>query len=221
MSSIKPIQIWGKEGPNPLKVAMVVAELNLPHEIIPIAFDKVKEPDYLTINPNGRIPAIYDPNTGLTIWESGAIIEYLIDQYDKDQSLSYTSGTINAYHTKKWLYFQVSGQGPYFGQAVWFKKNHVERIPSALNRYLAEIKRVVSVLEQHLKKQREQYESEPWLVGDRLTYSDIAFVPWQLVIARILSEELGPYRMEQFEEVTGWLNRLTARQAIKKVLPVS
>lgn len=74
-SQIKTIKVWGKGGPNPPKVAILLGELGLPHELIVVPLSKAKEPEYLAINPNGRIPAIYDPNTDLTLWESGAIIE--------------------------------------------------------------------------------------------------------------------------------------------------
>ena len=218
MSSIKPIKIWGQDGPNPPKVAILVEELGLPHEIIPVSFGDVKKPDFLKINPNGRMPAIYDPNTDLTLWESGAIIEYLIEKYDTDRKLSYAPGSNDAYHTKQWLYFQVSGQGPYYGQAMWFKRYHPERVQSALDRYLNEMKRVTSVLDGHLKRQKEKYGSEPWLVGDRITYADLAFLTFQLFVPDILSEDLKPFDLDQFTEVSGWVARLKERPAVKKVL---
>ena len=98
------------------KVAIVLAELDLPHEIEDVQFADVKKPDFLKINPNGRMPAIHDPNRDLTLWESGAIIEYLVEVYDKKQKLSFPAGSNEAYLAKQWLYYQVSGQGPYFGQ---------------------------------------------------------------------------------------------------------
>ena len=69
-------------------------------------------PVYEKVNPNGRVPAIEDPNTGITLWESGAIIEYLIEKYDTSKSLTYDTEP-EKYHLKQWLYFQTSGQGPY------------------------------------------------------------------------------------------------------------
>ena len=106
MSSFQPIKIYGKGGPNPPKIAMLVRELSLPHEIIPQSFPSLKEPEYLAINPNGRMPAIHDPNTGLTIWESGAIIEYLIEKYDTERKMSFAPGTDEYWHAKQWLFFQ-------------------------------------------------------------------------------------------------------------------
>jgi len=90
-SQIKPIKVWGSghsnptrsviicnyvilifsDGANPPKGAILLEELGLPHEIVPVPFSDVKKPDYITINPNGRVPAIRDPNTGITLWESG------------------------------------------------------------------------------------------------------------------------------------------------------
>jgi glutathione S-transferase len=75
-----------------------------------------KEP-YKSINPNCRVPAIEDPNTGITRWKSGAIIEYLIKTYDKQHNISFAPGSKEYCESKQWLYYQVSGQGPYFGQA--------------------------------------------------------------------------------------------------------
>jgi glutathione S-transferase len=106
MSGIQPIKVYGKGGPNPPKIAIICRELNIPHEIVAQTFPSLKEPEYLAINPNGRMPAIKDPNTGLTLWESGAIIEYLIEKYDKDLKISFAPGTTEYYLAKQWLFFQ-------------------------------------------------------------------------------------------------------------------
>ena len=137
-STTKPITFWGSAlGPNPGKVYMILKELNIPFEQIEVALSEIKGPEYTKHNPNGRLPAIHDPNTDLTIWESGALIvsreiswfikhlltvviqEYLVDKYDKQHKLSYPAGTNEYYLTKQWMYFQMSGQGPYYGQA-WY-----------------------------------------------------------------------------------------------------
>lgn len=86
-------------------------ELSLPYES---EFPKVHEEPYISVNPNGRLPAIEDPNTGITLWESGSIIEYLLDTYDKEHKLQYTSFP-EKYHQNNWKHFQMSGQAPYFG----------------------------------------------------------------------------------------------------------
>jgi glutathione S-transferase len=220
-AQIKPIKVWGEGGPNPPKVTIILGELGLPSEIIPVPFSDVKKPEYLAINPNGRLPSIHDPNTGITLWESGAIVEYLIERYDKDHKLSFALGTPEYYHAKQWLFFQVSGQGPYYGQASWFKKFHPEHIPSALDRYVKELHRVTNVLEGWLARQKEEHGSSvgfdgPWLVGNKLSYADIAFILWQKIIAVVLDKD--EYNEEDFPHVNEWLGRLTSRETVKSAL---
>ena len=218
MSSLKPIKLWGQHGPNPPKIAVLLKELNLPHEIINIPFSDIKKPDYLSINPNGRIPAIEDPNTGLTLWESGAIIEYLIERYDTAQKLSFPAGSNESYLAKQWLYFQVSGQGPYYGQYAWFKKYHPEQVPSAVERYAKEINRVTGVLEGHLRKQKEAFPAAadgPWLVGGRISFADLAFVPWQTITEMFM--EKGEYDPAAYPLVKAWVTRMAERESSKAV----
>ena len=216
-SNVKPIKVYGKGGPNPPKVAMILEELGIPHEIIDTQIADTKSPEYLTINPNGRLPSIHDPNTDLTLWESGAIVLYLVDRYDTDHKLSFKSGTDEAYLAQQWLFFQASGQGPYYGQAAWFTKWHPESVPSALERYVKEINRICGVLEGHLQKQNAGAKNDgPWLVGGRCSYVDIAFLPWQLVAAKFLK---GPdYTPENFPLVHQWVENVRNRKGVKSVL---
>ena len=220
-SQIKPIKVWGQGGPNPPKVAIILAELGLPHEIVPIQFSEVKKPDYLAINPNGRIPSIHDPNTGLTLWETGAIIEYLMERYDTEHRLSFAPGTPESYHAKQWLYFQVSGQGPYYGQAVWFKKYHPEQLPSAVERYIKEINRVTGVLDKYLAQQKEEHGGSdgPWLVGNKMSFADLAFVTWQGLLGRLFEKD--EYDEENYPHVKEWIGKMMSREAAKTVLAQS
>jgi len=211
---MKPIVIYGKTGPNPPKVRMLVEELGLPYELIDTPFSELKKPEFLAINPNGRMPAIHDPNTNLTLWESGAIIEYLVDKYDTDHTISFPAGSNEAQLARQWLFFQVSGQGPYYGQAVWFTKFHSEQLPSAQDRYYREIERVVSVLNGHLEKQDKGADG-PWLVGGKFSYADLAFVPWQVIAGSALS---GKFDLSPYTVANRWFERLQARAAIKKVV---
>ena len=217
-SQIKPIKVWGQHGPNPAKVAIFLKELGLPHEITPTQFSEVKKPEYLAVNPNGRLPAIHDPNTGITLWESGAIIEYLMERYDTKHRLSFAPGTPEAYHAKQWLYFQASGQGPYYGQAVWFKKYHPEQLPSAIERYVKEINRVSGVLEGYLAQQEQEHGGSdgPWLVGNKLSYADLAFIPWQRIVGGVIGKD--EYNEDNFPHVKEWLSKLTGRETVKTVL---
>jgi glutathione S-transferase len=205
---------------------MLLEELRLPYTHMPIDFKDVKSPSYLSINPNGRLPAIHDPNTGLTLWESGAILEYLAERYDTDRRLSFAPGTNEAYLAKQWLFFQASGQGPYFGQATWFKMYHHEKVPSAFERYVGEVKRVSGVLEGYLGGLKEKMKEDedggregsdgPWLVGGKMTYADIGFIPWYCWMEWFLEEE--EFSLGEYPVVKDWLDRMRAREAVDKVL---
>jgi glutathione S-transferase len=212
-SSLKPITIYGKHGPNPPKVRMLCEELGLPYDLQDTQFPDLKKPAFLAINPNGRMPAIHDPNTDLTLWESGAILEYLVEKYDTEHKLSFPAGSHEAQHARQWLFFQVSGQGPYYGQAVWFTKYHPEQVESARERYYKEIERVTSVLDGHLQKQDKGADG-PWLVGGKFSYADLAFVPWQ-VMTGLLADKID---VEKYAAVSDWLERLKKREAIGKVV---
>ncbi|KAJ5112716.1 glutathione S-transferase Ure2-like protein [Penicillium argentinense] len=207
---LKPIKIYGGSfGPNPFKVSIILRELGLPVEEIPTDFSEIKTPDYEALNPNGRLPTIQDPNTEITLWESGAIIEYLIETYDKNQNISFAPGSMEAHHARQFLHFQMSGQGPYYGQAVWFKRYHPERVQSALDRYIKETRRVSQVLERILAHRE-------WLVGDKISYADLAFVSWQNAAKNMLSD-VG-YDENEFPNVASWLERMNSRPVVRELI---
>lgn len=108
----------------------------------------------------------------------------------------------------------ASGQGPYYGQAVWFTKFHPEQIESAKERYYNEIKRVTSVLEGHLAKQPRGVDG-PWLVGGKFSYVDLAFVPWQHMMMVLLP---GTIDLSEFTVVKDWMDRMMARKAIGNIM---
>ncbi|CAI7649767.1 unnamed protein product [Penicillium discolor] len=209
-STIKPIQLYGSLlGPNPLKVAIVLTLLELQYEIIQVPFSKVKEPEYEAINPNGRLPSIHDPNTNLTIWESGAIIEYLIERYDTNEprKLSFAPRSAEAELARSFLHLQATGQGPYYGQA-------------AVERYVNEAKRVTGVLDKWLGKQKEANEKNlgdgPWLVGNKLSYADLAFIPWQKTAHTVYVDE--GFNVDEFPNEKEWFERMTSKKPIKDIL---
>ncbi|KAH8681453.1 glutathione S-transferase [Xylariales sp. PMI_506] len=206
-ATMKPIILHGDaKAPNPWKVVMILEELELPYEHKFVDFALVKQEPYILLNPNGRLPTIEDPNTGLTLWESGAIIEYLVETYDKDNKISFTSFP-EKFLLKQYLHFQMSGQGPYYGQLGWFKLFHPEKVESALKRYEEQVFRVVSVLDKIL-------EGKQWLVGNKCTFADIAFIPWEQVIRFISPETLERYK--EYPNYSAWFERVTARPAIAK-----
>lgn len=205
--SLKPIVLYGHAtGPNPWKVVMTLEELNIPYNVKMVDFPDMKKEPFESVNPNGRVPAIEDPNTGITLWESGAILEYLVETYDKQHTISFASGSQDYFYAKQWLHFQMSGQGPYFGQAVWFTRFHHEKLESAKERYYKEINRVSGVLDKYLA-------GKEYLVGNKFSYVDLAFVPWFEILPWLEIDV-----SKDFPNLDAWLNRQKARPAIAKTL---
>ncbi|RKK19247.1 hypothetical protein BFJ68_g17619 [Fusarium oxysporum] len=203
---MKPIILYSHQyGPNPWKVALILEELELLYETKFVDFAAVKKEPYLSLNPNGRLPTIQDPNTGIILWESGAIVQYLIEQYDKTHKISYSEFPQN-HHLRQWLFFQVSGQAPYYGQASWFSRFHPEKIQSAIDRYVSEMHRVNGVLERVLKHR-------DWLVGDKCTYADLAFIAWQRWAPKYGGEDI----YQKFPSVEAWVKRMEARPTVQRV----
>ncbi|KAI1138478.1 glutathione S-transferase [Hypoxylon sp. FL0543] len=212
---VKPIRVWvTPPGSNSWKVIFLLEELGLPYEVESLKFENIKKKPFTDINPNGRVPAIEDPNTDITLWETGAIIQYIIAKYDTEHVLSYN--TFKEQNLcNQWLMFQVSGQGPYYGQCTWFTYLHKEKIPSAIERYTNEVRRVLGVLEGVLA-----ITPEPrWLVGDRMTFADMAFVPWNNRLELLLSvpEEK---KWEGFPHVQAWHESMTRRPSWIKSMEV-
>ncbi|KAI9041808.1 uncharacterized protein KD926_006532 [Aspergillus affinis] len=180
---MQPIILYSHQyGPNPWKVALILEELNIPYKTQFVDFSEVKKEPYVKLNPNGRLPTIDDPNTGLENWESGAIL-------------------------KQWLFFQASGQAPYYGQASWFKRAHPEKVQGVIDRYVNEIHRVTGVLESVLK-------TREWLVGDKCTYADLSFIAWQRWAPRYGGEDI----YKKFPGVGAWIERMKTRPSVQKAL---
>lgn len=206
MSSLKPLTLWSHAGgPNPWKVAIVLNELDLPYEIKIPDGSTIKQKPYTDLNPNGRMPTIQDPNTGMKLWESVAIIQYLVETYDKEGKISHNSGA-ERFEQLQWLLFQASGQGPYFGQAAWFQFFHAEKIPSAVERYQNEIARVNGVLDLYLA-------DHEWLVGNKLTVADLAFVTWANFGAAM---DGGKTKEKNCPAYDAWLAKMNDRPSVKK-----
>ena len=186
-----------------------------------------------------------DPNTNLTLWESGAIILYIIENYNPKRALTFD--TLNERHLlNQWLAFQISGQGPYYGQSAWlafmpiisidleyraynanvsyyrFNHYHPEKIQSAIDRYSDQLKRVLSVIEGHLSGTAPAVDSSPpgpreWLVGDKMTFADLAFAPWNELARMALPTGPAVDPLEEFPHVQAWHKRMTSRESFQKV----
>lgn len=213
---MKPLTLYGDGGPNPTKVITILEMLSIPYTTINIPLSDVKGASYTALNPNGRLPTLVDPNTDLTLWESGAIITYLASTYDPSHALSFPANSADAWHAQQWLHFQMSGQGPYYGQAFWFQRHHPEPVPSAVKRYVDEAKRVMGVLDGWLAAQTPDADGRKWLVGGRCSYADAAFVSWQLVARHML--DIRAEDAAKFPELNAWLDAMLADEGVRRAL---
>jgi GSH-dependent disulfide-bond oxidoreductase len=210
------LQLYSLPTPNGVKVAIALEETGLPYEPHLVRFDQndQKSPEFLSLNPNGKIPAIIDPNgpdgKPLALFESGAILLYLADKTGK---LLPTQASLR-HETIQWLMFQMGGVGPMFGQLGFFHKfdgrHYEDKRPR--DRYVAESKRLLSVLEQRL-------EGRTWLMGDEYTIADIATFPW----VRGLDFFYGAGELvafDSFSNVKRALAAFTARPAVARGLTI-
>ncbi|KAF7588403.1 hypothetical protein BBP40_005732 [Aspergillus hancockii] len=207
------ITLYTTQTPNGNKASILLEELNIPYTVHKHDFSARthKEPWYLDINPNGKIPAITDTFSDgqeIHIWESGNVLKYLVEQYDPEYRLWYPHGTRESYELFSWLFFQVSGVGPFQGQATHFLRHAPEKIPYALDRYRNESRRLYSVLETQLAK------NKGYIVGDKFTIVDIAF--WSLAA----TAPWAGLDLSEFPAVQEWYERLLKRPSIARGMNV-
>lgn len=169
------IQLYSLPTPNGVKVSIMLEETGLPYEPHLVRFDANDQmsPEFLSLNPNNKIPAIIDPNgpgeKPLALFESGAILLYLADKSRKLIPLD----EAGRYETIQWLMFQMGGIGPMFGQVGFFNKfagkDFEDKRPR--DRYAAESRRLLGVLDERLRERQ-------WIMGDDYSIADIATFPW-------------------------------------------
>eukprot|EP01087_Luapelamoeba_hula_P001172 TRINITY_DN1091_c0_g2_i1.p1 TRINITY_DN1091_c0_g2~~TRINITY_DN1091_c0_g2_i1.p1 ORF type:complete len:222 (+),score=42.10 TRINITY_DN1091_c0_g2_i1:95-760(+) len=191
-------------GPNGWKVAALLNELGLTYESKFVDFQN-KPAEFLAIAPNGRIPVIVDHSRNdKTLFESVAILLYIVHHYDKENRLWFTNEDEIA-DAHQWLLFQVSGIGPYFGQKAWFSNFHPEKVPSAIERYEKEIKRVLGVLETYLADGKE------WFVGGKYSIVDINNYPWLSAVPWLLG---GPEAFDAFPKTKAYVERVGQQRGV-------
>lgn len=192
--------------PNGVKIPIVLEELGVPYAIhrVDLSANEQKQAVFLAINPNGRIPAIVDhdgPDGGaLSVFESGAILLYLADKFKRLMP----ADPIGRVRALEYLFFQMGGVGPMFGQAGWFMRQD-EKVPMAIARYQTESHRLTEVLEARLSTQ-------PWLAGDEYSIADIANFGW-LRVATYAGIDLANY-----PSVERWVQIVEARPAVQRAL---
>ncbi|CAI5759190.1 unnamed protein product [Candida verbasci] len=173
-----PIKLYSFPTPNGVKISIFLEVLGLKYvpTKVNILKNESKSDWFVKLNPNGRIPTIEDPNTGITLSQTGAILQYLADKYDTDLKYSYKFGTPEYYKTLEYLIFQVSENGPIQGQANHFKIYAKEKIQYGIDRYITDVKRIYGVYEDILS--RNAANDSLYLVGDHYTIADFALVGW-------------------------------------------
>ncbi|KAL0486237.1 glutathione S-transferase [Acrasis kona] len=201
----KQITLWTHVGgPNGWKVNALLRELNVSFESKYVEFSN-KDPEFLKVQPNGRIPVIIDHNRNdKVLWESVAILLYLVHHYDKDNKLWFTNeDEISDAH--QWLLFQASGVGPYFGQKAWFSNFHSEKLPSAIERYEKEINRVLGVFEKVL-------DGKEWLVGNKYSIVDINNYVWLVMVPWLSGQET----LDKYPNVKAYIGRIGEQKGVKE-----
>ncbi|HKX43985.1 MAG TPA: glutathione binding-like protein [Burkholderiaceae bacterium] len=210
------LQLYSLPTPNGVKVSIMLEEIGLPYEPHLVRFDTNDQnsPEFLSLNPNNKIPAIIDPNgpggQPLPLFETGAILWYLAEK--TGQLLPQDAA--RRYETLQWLMFQMGGIGPMFGQVGFFHKfagkAYEDKRP--LQRYVDESRRLLAVLERHL-------EGRAWIVGDAYGIADIATFPWinNLVGFYEAGDLVG---FADFKNVARVLQAFKARPAVVRGLTI-
>ena len=204
------LQLYSYPTPNGVKASIALEELGLPYEahLVTLSDVDVKSPEFLSLNPNNKIPAIVDPNgpdgSPIGVFESGAILIYLGEKTGK---LIGANATEKA-HIIQWLMFQMGGLGPMLGQLGFFTKFAGSEIedPRPKERYIAEAKRLLAVLEGAL-------EGRDWIVGD-YSIADIAIVPWLNALEFYGTKDIVGW--SEHKNLVAYLDRFYARPAVDK-----
>ncbi|MCK1735087.1 glutathione S-transferase N-terminal domain-containing protein [Bradyrhizobium sp. 138] len=209
------LQLYSLPTPNGVKVSIMLEEIGLPYEVHLVDFgkDDQKTAEFVSLNPNGKIPAILDPNgpggRPLPLFESGAILQYLAEK--TGQLLP--EDAVRRYQTLQWLHFQMGNVGPMFGQVGFFHKfagkDFEDKRPR--DRYVAEAKRLLGVMEMHLAGRQ-------WFMDD-YTIADISMLGWvRNLIGFYGAGDLVEFT--QFKSVGAWLERGLARPAVQRGLHI-
>ncbi len=210
------IQLYSWPTPNGVKVSIALEELGLAYEphAVNIGKNETWNPEFLSLNPNGKIPAIIDPDgpggRPLALFESGAILLYLAEKTGR----LIPADPAGRYETAQWLFFQMAALGPMFGQLGYFHKFAGREIEDKrpLNRYRDESKRLLGVLESRLA-------GREWIMGAEYTIADISLIGWvRNLIGFYEARELVEY--DALKAVPAWLERGLARPAVQRGLEI-
>lgn len=210
------LQLYTFPTPNGVKISIMLEELELTYEAHKVMLNETTTPEFLSLNPNNKIPAIIDPDgpdndKPFALWESGAILIYLAEKHG--QFLS--SDPVERLKTLQWLMFQMGGVGPMFGQYNFFNlfggKDIEDKRPK--ERYENETKRLLSVLEGQLS------QGHDYIAGANYSIADISLIGWLnfLKSYQDVGEQIG---FESYSAVNQWLDKCLERPGVQKGLAV-
>lgn len=210
------IQLYSLPTPNGVKASIMLEEIGLPYEphLVDFATDDQKSAEFLSLNPNGKIPALIDPDgpggRPLALFESGAILLYLADKTGK----FIPADPAGRWQAIQWVMFQMGGVGPMFGQLGFFNKfagkDWEDKRPR--DRYVAETKRLLGVMD-------KQLEGRDWFLGDEYSIADISMLGWvRNLIGFYEARDLVGF--EGYANVAAWLERGLARPAVQRGLGI-
>lgn len=200
------IELYTAATPNGHKISIALEELGLEYRVhdLDLMTLEQKKPEFLAINPNGRIPAIVDTdNDDFAVFESGAILLYLAEKTGKLMPSEPKARS----QVIQWLMFQMGGVGPMMGQANVFYRYFPEKIPAAIERYQKEGRRLFEVM-------NTQLEKHAYLAGDEYSIADIATFPWVRIY------DWSGVDISGLDALQNWLERIAARPAVAKGLAV-
>lgn len=210
------IQLYSLPTPNGIKVSAMLEEIGLPYEphLVNIMEDDQLTPEFLSLNPNNKIPAIIDPDgpggKPLGLFETGAILIYLAEK----TGMFMSQDPAEKYETIQWVMWQMGGLGPMLGQFGFFYAFGGKDIedPRPRDRYINESKRLLGVLDKHL-------EGRAYIMGDDYTIADIASWPWVRGISSAYKAD-DVLELAQFENVVRWRAACMARPASEKAVNI-
>ena len=210
------IQLYSLPTPNGIKVSAMLEETGLPYEphLVSFGTNDQMSPEFLSLNPNNKIPAIIDPNgpdgKPMGLWESGAILVYLANKSGQ----LFPEEPSKRYETLQWLMFQMGGAGPMFGQFGFFHKFAGSEIEDKrpYERYQGECIRLLGVM-------NAQLEKNEYIAGDTYTIADIALWPWAKTLGGFYDAG-DALELDKFTAVGAWLEKCSERPASQKAIKI-
>ena len=200
------INVYTANTPNGIKIPIALEEMAIPYRIIRVNLNQNEQydPSFLALNPNARIPVIVDTETDygdLSVFESGAILLYLAERFER----LIPNNPLNRVRMLEYLFLQVAGVGPTFGQANYFLRTAPEKIPFAIERYQKEARRLITILDQRLANHR-------WLAGDDFSIADIAHFGW------LRNTNYADITLEDAPNLQLWVKNVAERPAVQRGL---